>query len=82
MLKRRMILVVSAFLVIPSSRSWAAPPREGYVPVEGGPRLHYREIGHGKPTVIIPSDAGWGTRAGKRGRRRGSAPPRPDHAGG
>jgi len=58
-----MILGVLALLVITSSRSWAAPPREGYVPVEGGLRLHYREIGQGKDTVIIPSDVGWGTRA-------------------
>ena len=61
--KPRMILGVLALLVIPSSRSWAAPPREGYVPVEGGLRLHYREIGQGKDAVIIPSDVGWGTRA-------------------
>lgn len=31
--------------------------------MEGGLRLHYRVIGHGRDTVIIPSDVGWGTRA-------------------
>jgi proline iminopeptidase len=60
---RRMILVVCALLVIPATRSSAAPPREGYVPVEGGLRLHYRVLGQGKDAVIIPSDVGWGTRA-------------------
>ena len=61
--KRLMILVVSALLAIAAARSSAAPPREGYVPVEGGLRVHYRMIGQGRSTVIIPSDAAWGTRA-------------------
>lgn len=63
MSKRRTILAVSALLVIPAARSSGAPPREGYLPVEGGLRLHYRVIGQGKDAVIIPSDVGWGTRA-------------------
>jgi proline iminopeptidase len=58
-----MIVLFSALLVVLATSASAASPREGYVPVEGGLRLHYRMIGDGKDAVIIPSDVGWGTRA-------------------
>jgi proline iminopeptidase len=61
--KRRIVLVLCALLTTWTARSSAAPPLEGYVPVEGGLRLHYRVIGAGRDTVIIPSDVGFGTRA-------------------
>jgi proline iminopeptidase len=40
-----------------------AASAEGYVPVEGGLRLHYRVIGHGPDTVVVPADVWWGSRA-------------------
>jgi hypothetical protein len=53
--KRRLISpVVCALLIGLATGSAAAPPSEGFVPVEGGLRVHYRIIGHGKETVIIP----------------------------
>lgn len=69
--KRRMIsLVVCGFLIGLAIDSAAAPPREGFAPVEGGLRVHYRVIGHGKQTVIIPLGLSWGTRADGLARER------------
>ena len=66
-----MLLVASAVFAVSAAPAPAAAAREGYVPVEGGLRVHYRVIGQGRDAVIIPSDVAWGTRADglARGRR-------------
>jgi proline iminopeptidase len=63
-------LAVCALVGVLARGASAVPPGEGYVPVEGGLRLHYRVIGQGRDTVIIPADLGWGARADVLARER------------
>ena len=60
---RTICLIVCALLIGLATRLEAAAPGEGFVSVEGGLRVHYRVIGHGKQAVIIPLGHSWGTRA-------------------
>lgn len=61
-------LVLAAII---STRAPAGTPVDGYMTVDGGIRLHYRVLGSGPDTVVIPGDTWWAGHAEPlaRGRR-------------
>ena len=63
MVTSRQLLWFTLPLLLLGAMACAGPRRpateEGYVPVSGGLRIHYRVVGTGADTVVIPMDAWW-----------------------